>query len=150
MKKGAAICLFLSGLIVLLSACNKSNFDQPGFPGLRCNPGNIEYVADTAFYTRTGNITKIYAQTAGQNRIILYLNTDTTGSFPLSTSTSIAYYLDGVNTYISTAGSAVITQYFNDSLGVISGSFGFNARVANDTTKTINVSYGYFNNIPRH
>jgi hypothetical protein len=149
MKKGALISLFFLGLIILISSCSKTSLDQPGFPGLRCNPGNIEYIADTAYYTRNPRTT-IYAKTGNNNRIIIYLNLDTTGTVALSQNGNTAYYLDGVNTYVSTAGSVTITHYFNDSLGVIDGSFGFNARVANDTAKTINVSYGYFNGIPRH
>ena len=149
MKKGAIVFILFFGLIVILSSCHKNNLDQPGFPGLRCGIGNAEYVADTAFYLRNPRTT-IYAQTGGQNRLIFYLHLDTTGSIPLDTVNNYAYYLDGVNTYTSTSGSVNITQYYNDSLRIMSGSFSFNGWVHNDHSKTVSITTGYFNNIPRH
>ncbi|MCW3125285.1 MAG: hypothetical protein JWO03_943 [Bacteroidetes bacterium] len=148
-KTCIALSLCLS-LIIGLSSCSKTSFDQPGFPGLRCNPDGIEYIADTAFYLRTLGTT-IHAQTGGHDKIIIYLqHTDTTGSVALDTVNNYAYYLDGTDTYESVNGNVTITQYYNDSLHVMNGTFGFNARARSDHSKTINVSYGYFNGIPRH
>jgi hypothetical protein len=154
MNKGGIIFLLLSVMIVLITSCNKSNFDQEGFPGLRCNPGNIEYIADTSFYTRNLGTT-IYGQTNGKNRVVIYLpyrtgGKDSTGLVSVDTNANTAYYLDGVNTYQSIEGSVNITEYYNDSLAMMSGSFGFVGRNIHDHNQTINVSYGFFNNIPRH
>ena len=147
MKKSAAL-LFITALIVFLNSCSKGTLDQPGFPGLRCNPGNFEYVADTAFYVRNLGTT-IHGQTAGQDHIVIYLqHTDTTGTIALDTVNNTAYYENGSKTYASVSGSVVITQYYNDSLHMMSGNFGFTGRARDGTT--VNVSYGYFNNIPRH
>lgn len=147
MRKTSIICVCLLSLILLIASCSKSNLDQPGFPGFRCSYGNAEYVADTAFYTRSLGTT-IYAQTAGNSRFIFYLpHTDTIGTISLDGNLNTAYCLAD-KSYRSTSGSITITQYYNDSLAMISGTFSFWGK-ANDSS-TLNVTYGYFNNIPRH
>jgi hypothetical protein len=149
-----SLCTIFS-LLVLVSSCS-NKLDEPGFPGLRCDVNNIEYVADTAYYQRSLG-TSIYAYTGNTVRMKFYLlrttaNTigDSIGNYNLDSTTNIAYYTDGVTQYRSISGSMNISQYYNDSLGVITGSFNFIGRVPGSSGNAITISYGYFNNIPRH
>jgi hypothetical protein len=137
-------------LAVMISSCSKP-LDQPGFPGLRCAFGNQEYIADTAYYRKIGESTQIIALTGGFTRFFIYLQRlDTTGNYALDTITNTAYYFDGVDTFRSISGSGNISQYYNDSLHMISGSFNFYGRVPGASGKSLSITYGYFNNIPSH
>lgn len=140
-----------AGLVAAAAlSCKKNNLDQPGFPGLRFAAGGKEYVMDTAFYQRSLG-TSIHGTLGSSEPITIYLsNTDTIGSVSLDTAYNTAYFRDGVTTWQSISGTASISQYYNDSLRVISGTFNFKARDRNDFSKTMDIQYGYFNNIPRH
>jgi hypothetical protein len=155
MRKFAFIVAGFVFLALAISSCSKSALDQPGFPGFRCGTGSVEYIADTAFYTKDASArgTVIKAYTKDSLRFAFYLNAaDTNGTFPIDTNRNnpnIAYYYDAANVrYQSTSGTLYITQYFNDSLAKITGTFNFQGRSPDGTM--INISYGYFNNIPRH
>ncbi len=144
------LCAVFAGMVMISSCSNK--LDEPGFPGLRCAVGSNEYVADSAYYTKSTG-TNIFALTGGTKRLSFYLlRADTTGSFPLDSlgTGNVAYYTDGVTTYRSISGSVSISQYYNDSLKVMTGTFSFNGRVPGSSGNSVNISYGYFNNIPRH
>jgi len=161
------LCLFFS-LSVLISSCTNS-LDQPGLPGFRCAFGNQEFIADSAVYVSRGVPgvlgTNIYAYKGGQIKFAFYLNPlgppahpDTVGTFPLDSNrnASIAYYNPTSNytivptdCYRSSSGSMVITQYYNDSLKVINGSFSFNGTIPGSSGNSLYFSYGNFNSIPR-
>jgi len=152
------VCTLFS-LAVLVSSCQKT-LDQPGFPGFRCAFGNAEYIADSAYYkTRQAGVlgTVIYAYSAGIKRFQFNLlhNTsnvvgDSIGSFTLDSTANVAYYFAPDGTiYRSTGGTLNITQYYNDSLGVINGNFSFDSREPGSSGKSLNFTYGYFNSIPK-
>lgn len=149
-----SLCLLFT-LTVMISSCSKA-LDQPGYPGFRCSFGNTEYVADTSYYsTRTSGVigTNIYAYTAGKARFKFFLGTaDTTGTYTLDSTHNVAYYYsqDDTTIFRSISGSLAITQYYNDSLKMISGSFSFNGRVPGSSGNSLNFTYGYFNNVPKH
>jgi hypothetical protein len=151
-KLAILILCFLFTLIVTISSCS-NKLNEPGFPGFRCDlANNTEYVADTAYYTKSLG-TSIYAYSGSTARFKFFLvHADTTGSYPLDTlgNGNIAYYTDGVTLYQSISGSVSITQYYNDSLKMCTGTFNFVGRVPGSSGNTVTVSYGYFNNIPRH
>ncbi len=131
-------------------SCKKDNLDQPGFPGLRFAAGNKEYVTDTGFYTRSLGTT-IYGQTSGSTVVrIVMPRTDTIGTVSLDTTYNTAYFLDGVTTWQSVSGTVDITRYYNDSLHTMTGTFSFTGRDMSDHSKTMNIEFGYFNDIPRH
>lgn len=152
-----SLCVLFT-LTVMISSCSKA-LDQPGYPGLRCSYGNIEYIADSAVYrTREAGVpgTNIYAYTAGREILQFYLvhNTnnviaDSIGTFTLDSTFNVAYLINDSIRYRSTSGSLTISQYYNDSLKVITGTFFFNGREPGSSGRTLNVEYGYFNNIPR-
>jgi hypothetical protein len=139
-------------IIVMVSSCS-NKLDEPGFPGFRCDLNGTEYVADTAYYTKSLG-TVIYAYTGSKRTFAFFLqsNTDSIGSYPLDTTGhgSYAYYYDGTTTYQSISGSVNLTQYYNDSLKVLNGTFSFTGRVPGASGNTVNIQYGYLNNIPRH
>lgn len=145
----------LFSIASILMSCNKS-LDQPGFPGFRCSFGNTEWIADTAYYTRQGVSTTIYAYKNGIKTFQLYLQqADTTGSFPLDSVHNTAYYFTGAVTAPGTltlrsiSGSCQITEYYNDSLSTCSGNFNFFGRTPGAGNNWLEISYGYFNNIHR-
>jgi Family of unknown function (DUF6252) len=151
------LCTLFAG-IVMLSSCSKT-LDQPGYPGFRCAFGNQEYVADSAIYkTRESGVTgtEIYAYTAGNPVFKFYLlrnsagqTADSTGTYVLDSTFNVAYCTTGGVTYRSISGSLSISQYYNDSLKMITGTFYFDGREPGSSGKSLNISYGYFNNIPR-
>ena len=159
-KKMSKIALFSICMvfmtIVMISSCSKDSLDQPGYPGLRCSLGGAEYIADSAVYS-TAYHTAIYAY-RGNTKISIYLiqnNTigaknDSIGIYNLDTIHNVAYYDDGITKYRSISGSVNISQYYNDSLKVITGTFSFLGRVAGSSGNTINITTGYFNSIPKH
>lgn len=107
-------------------------------------------MTDTAFYQRSLGTT-IHGQINNADILKITLsNTDTIGDVHLDTGYNTAYYLDGTTTWQSIDGTISISQYFNDSLHVMNGSFSFKARDKNDHSKTMDIQYGYFNGIPRH
>jgi len=149
------IFCFLSTYFVMISSCS-DKLNQPGFPGFRCNLNGSEYIADTAYYHRSLG-TAIYAYTGPTARFKFYLlttssgkNADSIGTYNLDTINNRAYYTDGVTTYQAISGTLTISQYYNDSLGVINGSFNMTARVPGSSGNTIGISDGYFNSIPKH
>jgi hypothetical protein len=144
-----ALCTVFTFLVLLSSCSDKLN--QPGFPGFRCNLNGSEYIADTSSYIKSLG-TNIYAYTAGTKRFTFNLvRADTVGTFALDTilSDNTATYTDGVTLYRSISGSVVITQFYNDSLKMVTGYFNFTGRVPGTSGNTISISDGYFNNIPR-
>lgn len=150
MKKAFLIFASIGIIGTFTISCNKNNLDQPGFPGLRFAAGNKEYVADTAFYQRSLGTT-VYGQSGGSTIVrIVMPRTDTIGTVSLDTTYNTAYFLDGVTTWQSISGTMNITKYYNDSLHTMTGSFSFTGRDMSDHSKTMNIEYGYFNDIPRH
>ena len=159
------LCLCFA-LSVAISSC-KNSLDQPGFPGFRCSFGNQEFIADSAVYQSRGVPgvlgTNIYAYKGGQIKFAFYLNPsgppahpDTVGTFPLDSIHNKAYYnptssynIDPTNCFRSASGTLAITQYYNDSLKVINGTFSFNGVIPGSSGNSLNFTYGYFNNIPR-
>lgn len=150
MKKTLLIFASLGLIGTMAISCNKTNLDQPGFPGLRFAGSNKEYVADTGFYTRSLGTT-IYGQIRDTTVVKIILpHIDTIGSVSLDTTYNTAYFLDGVTTWQSVSGTCSITQYFQDSLHTITGTFDFVGRDISDHSKTTQIQYGYFNGIPYH
>jgi hypothetical protein len=153
-----SICLLFT-LTVMISSCSKTNLDQPGLPGFRCAFGNAEYVADSAYYkTREAGVTgtNIYVYTGGVQKFQFFLlrttaNTlaDSIGTYNLDSTANIAYCINNGTKYRSISGSLTISQYYNDSLKMISGSFSFNGREPGSSGNSLNFTYGYFNDIPR-
>ena len=137
----------------MISSCS-DKLNQPGFPGFRCNLNGTEYIAQTANYTRSTG-TSIYAYTGSTARFKFFIlgnngkPADSIGTYSLDTITNKAYYTDGVTTYQAISGTLTISQYYNDSLGVITGNFNFTGRVPGSSGNTIAISDGYFNNIPK-
>lgn len=149
-----SLCVLFTAIITI-SSCSKNALDQPGFPGLRCAVGSTEYIADSATYTRSLG-TAIYAYTGGAKKMQFFLtrtNTgvaaDSIGTYNLDSTSNVAYYIDGGTTYRSISGSLSISQYYNDSLKMITGSFNFVGREPGSSGNTVNIATGYFNNIPR-
>jgi hypothetical protein len=137
----------------MISSCSKA-LDEPGYPGFRCAFGNAEYIADSATYkTRQAGVigTNIYAYSGGKVKFKFFLQTaDTTGTISLDSFRNTAYYYAPDSTvFRSISGSLNISQYYNDSLKMVSGSFNFNGRVPGSSGNSLNFTYGYFNNIPR-
>jgi hypothetical protein len=152
MKKTALFSISLAFIsIIMISSCSKNSLDQPGFPGFRCSLGGAEYIADSASYIKYLGTT-IYVYTGTTQRFNFNLvRADTVGNFNLDSSgtANSVYYTDGITRYQSIAGSVNISQYYNDSLKVISGTFSFTGRVPGSSGNTLVVTDGYFNNIPR-
>lgn len=150
MKKTFLLFASVGIISALAISCKKSNLDQPGFPGLRFAAGNKEYVTDTAYYQRSLGTT-IYGQIGGSTVVrVVMPHTDTIGTVSLDTTYNTAYFLDGVTTWQSVSGSVNITKYYNDSLHTMTGTFTFTGRDMADHSKTMDIQYGYFNDIPRH
>ena len=147
-------------LAVLISSCSKT-LDQPGNNGFRCAFGKQEFIADSAYYkTRQAGVlgTNIVVYAGGVPKFRFYLthnststyHADTIGTYALDSTINQAYFIDNDSTtYRSINGSLVISQYYNDSLKVLSGTFSFDGREPGSSGRTLNFSYGYFNNIPR-
>ncbi len=153
-KSVILILCTLFTIIVMISSCS-NKLDQPNFPGLRCDLNGTEYVADTAYYEVNSGIT-IYGYTGSNQRFKFFLlrdNKDTTGNFSLDTSGvgNVAYYTDAGGTlYQSISGSVSISKFYNDSLSqIVNATFSFTGRVPGASGNTVDIQYGYMNNIPR-
>lgn len=141
------LCIVFT-LAVLVSSCSKP-LDQPGFNGFRCAFGLKEWIADTVYYKK-GIGTTIYANKSDGTYFQLFLETaDTTGNFTLDSIKNTAYYFDGTTKFRSISGSANISEFYNDSLATVYGSFNFNGRVPGSSGQSLNFTYGYWNDVHR-
>jgi len=144
------LCIVFTIIVMVSSCSNKLN--ESGYNGFRCDQNGTEYIADTAYYVRSLGIA-IYAYTGGVKKYAFFLNstTDSTGTYSLDTTGhgSQGYFYDGSTIYQAISGSVSLTQYYNDSLKILSGTFSFTGRVPGASGNTVDIQYGYMNNIPR-